>query len=107
MNKRLKITIAILMTVLLSVAGIAITAYAAAYASDSAAISGGAVCRIGAAGTGTYYNSLSEAVSAANDNDVITVIADTTVTSAITVNKNINRFSCQSVQFNNCTRCKI
>ena len=89
MNKRLKITIAILMTVLLSVAGIAITAYAAAYASDSAAISGGAVCRIGAAGTGTYYNSLSEAVSAANDNDVITVIADTTVTSAITVNKNI------------------
>ena len=76
MNKRLKITIAILMTVLLSVAGIAITAYAAAYASDSAAISGGAVCRIGAAGTGTYYNSLSEAVDAANNGDTITVISN-------------------------------
>ena len=65
-QKKLKMTLAIFMALVLLVASLPVVASAE-----------GAVCKIGTA----TYNSLSEAVAAAEDGDVIDVIADNTVSS--------------------------
>ena len=99
MNKRLKITLAVILTLLMTVACATVAVFATA---DETEATNGNVCRIGAEGTGTYYSSLSAAVSAANDGDTITVIKDMTVTSQITTNKNI-KITSESVKKIECS----
>ena len=63
--KKLKITLAILMTLALRIVGSPFTAMAE---------TGDMVCTVG----GSTYSSINDAVAAANDGAVITVFADTT-----------------------------
>lgn len=98
MKKSIKVTIAIIMTIVLTVACAAVAVYAATYTSDSDAVAGGAVCRIGAENTGTYYETIAAAVSAAQAKDVITVIADTEITEVITIDKKLTLTSEKEVK---------
>ena len=82
MKKGLKITLAIVISVLMVVT-CGITVWAAT--ADQTNANNGMVARIGAEGTGTYYATLEEAFSNASNGDTITVIADTTTTESITV----------------------
>ncbi|MBQ8818272.1 MAG: hypothetical protein IJZ83_06825 [Clostridia bacterium] len=74
-KKRLKTTLAILMALALLVVGSPLMSVSAATS----------VCRIGM----TTYDSLATAISAAADGDVITVTADTTLSSKVTLTKKI------------------
>ncbi|MBQ7726315.1 MAG: hypothetical protein IJT66_04145 [Clostridia bacterium] len=88
MKKRLTLILSVLLAVVLATVGMIVTASADTYADDAAAIAGGAVCRIGAAGSGTYYSTLPDAVAAANAGSTITVIANTQIGS-ITIDKQL------------------
>ena len=74
--KKLKITLAILMTLALLIVGSPFTAMAE---------TGDMVCTVG----GSTYSSINDAVAAANDGAVITVFADTTISSKMTITKKI------------------
>ena len=87
MKRRLFTTFAIVMAVLMVLTCGAITAWAAT--ADETQAGEGKVARIGAEGMGTYYATLEEAFSNANDRDTITVIAPTSTTSTITVTKKV------------------
>ena len=80
MKKTLKRTLILAVMVLCMFAIFTVATSAATYADDNAAISGGAVARIGAAGSGTYYDSVGAAVEAVPYNGteptVVTIIAD-------------------------------
>lgn len=86
MKKSLKLTLAIVIAVLMVISCATVSVLAAA---DETNANAGKVARIGAEGVGTYYDSLSAAVSAAKDGDTITVIKDTTVSSQIVINKDV------------------
>ena len=89
MKKSLKVTLAIIMTVVFILACSAVAVFAATYTSDSEAISKNAVCRIGKEGTGTYYTSIADAVSNAKNEDTITVIKNTSISDSITIDKKL------------------
>lgn len=86
MKKFLKQTLILTVMVLCMLAIFTVATSAATYADDNAAIAGSAVARIGAAGSGTYYDSVGAAVEAvplhSTDPTVITLIADATWNSA-------------------------
>ena len=86
MKKFVKRTLILTVMVLCMLALFTVATSAATYADDNAAIAGGAVARIGDAGSGTYYDSVGAAVEAvplhATDPTVITLIADATWSSA-------------------------
>ena len=100
MKKSFKITLAIVIAVLMAISCATVTVLAAT--ADETNASNGKVARIGAEGVGTYYDSLSAAVSAAKDGDTITVIKDTSVSSQITINKNLKLTSEKTYKIN-CT----
>ena len=82
MKKTLKQTLILAVMVLCMLALFTVATSAATYTDDSAAIAGGAVARIGAAGSGTYYASVGEALEAVPENGTepteITLIANAT-----------------------------
>jgi len=88
MKKSIKVALAIIMALVFSITCATVAVFAA---SDETNASAGKVCRIGAEGTGTYYDSLSAAIAAANtddDHDTITVIANTSAgASSLTITK--------------------
>ena len=80
MKKTLKQMIILAVMVLCMLALFTVAASAATYADDNAAIAGNAVARIGAEGTGTYYESIGAAVADVPENGTtpteITLIAN-------------------------------
>ena len=97
MNKKLKITLAIVLSLLMLTLCTTVMVFADDIA-DNKAISEGKVCRIGDAIAKKYYASLSNAVDAAVDGDVITVISDVSgFSKAITKNITIKSDNGSSV----------
>ena len=89
MNKKIKITLAIVLSLLMLTFCTTVLVFADDIA-DNKAISEGKVCRIGDASANKYYSSLTNAVDAATDGDVITVISNVsgfskTITKTITI----------------------
>ena len=90
MKKTLKQMLVLAVIILCMLALFTVTTSASAtYADDNAAIAGGAVARIGEEGSGTYYDSVDAAIEAVpfdvSEPTVITLIADATFDSAITL----------------------
>ena len=90
MKKSIKVALAIIMALVFAITCATVAVFATA--DETQANEHGMVCRIGAEGTGTYYDSLSAAIAAANtddDHDIITVISNTTISSAIEIKKSL------------------
>ena len=89
MKKSLKQMLILTVMLLCMLAIFTVATSAATYADDNAAISGGAVARIGAAGSGTYYDSVGAAVEAVpfngTESTVITLITNATWNSATAI----------------------
>ncbi len=98
MKKSIKVALAIILTVLLTATCATVAVFAAT--DEIEANTNGMVCRIGVEGTGDYYATIAEAISAAKDGDVITVIANTDVSASITINKKITLTSEKEVNVN-------
>lgn len=94
MKKSIKVALAIIMALVFSITCATVAVFATADETNAGA---GKVCRIGAEGTGTYYETIAAAVSAAEDGDVITVIKDTTIGSSIGITEDITLTSEKTV----------